>query len=351
MQPTLDQNVSLVQIRATKWSGTRQVPKNDPNLRVDDPPPDKVWRSWGSKAVFDQEELRVFDAIEKEADRSALSVGTRFLLPRQYVIHADQAPALELILQDCKRRHEAARNDLVSRYDQILESFVASNRQWEAFIRASAMQPEHVATKFRFDYLVIPIEGAAVAVIEEQAPALAAGILGEIETMGKDLIRALTGRDAMTRRGLGPFKRIRDKLDALSFVDQRFQPIIDTIDAWVACIPRNGPIDGHLFSEAYGLALMLGDVERMAAHGAGRIAGQKTAPPMAEASDPAEPAETPADEASDDADALEAALAAIFSDAPSEDDREPQQEPGDGTKPSPTPTPSQSAGVIDDGWF
>jgi hypothetical protein len=364
MQAKLNENVVLVQIRATKWSGTRQVPKNDPNLRVDDPPPEKVWRSWGSKAVFDQDELRIFDAIEKDADRSALSVGTRFLLPRQYVVHAEQAPGLERKLQDCKRRHEAARDDLVSRYDDILEAFIIANRQWEAFIRASSMQPEHVATRFRFEYLVIPVEGGATRVIEEQMPVLAAGILGEVETIGRDLIRNLTGRDTMTRRGLGPFKRIRDKLDALSFVDQRFQPIIDAIDEWVARIPRNGPIDGHLFSEAYGLALLLGDAQRMASHGAGQLAA-RTAPPMSDEDEAPEPEddqakedvssdaaaalrEEPAEEAGDD---IDDELDAIFGPASDEDEAPEPSEDEDAAEAIPTAAPAEPAPVHDDGWF
>lgn len=379
MQQALTEDVVLVQIRATKWSGTRQVPKNDPNLRVDNPPPEKVWRSWGSKAVFDQDELKIFDAIEKEADRNALSVGTRFLLPRQYVIHAEQAPNLERKLQDCKRRHEAARDDLVSRYDDILEAFINANEEWEGFIRASSMQPEHVATRFRFEYLLIPVEGGAVQVIEEQVPVLAAGILGEVETMGKDLLRSLTGRDTMTRRGLSPFKRVRDKLDALSFVDQRFQPIIDSIDDWVGRIPKNGPIDGSLFSEGYGLSLLLSDTERMTAHGAGRMAAQ-TAPPLSdedeqddassteESAEQAEPEAKPEvgaaaleESAEGDKDEIDEALDAIFG-APDENDTEQKPEPE--SKPaveeedddvaaeviSPA-APKETAPVHDDGWF
>jgi hypothetical protein len=50
--------------------------------------------------------------------------------------------------------------------------------------------------------------------------------------------------------------------------------VVDTIDDWFARVPADGPIEGPIFNEGMGLALLLGDSQRMARHGAGQRAMQ-----------------------------------------------------------------------------
>ena len=47
--------------------------------------------------------------------------------------------------------------------------------------------------------------------------------------------------------------------------------MVDTIDDWTARLPKTGPIEGAIFNEGMGLALLLADPERMARHGAGQL--------------------------------------------------------------------------------
>jgi hypothetical protein len=388
-QTTINTDACLLQVRIKKWSGTRQVPKKDPNLRVQNPPPEKVWRTWGTKAVFDAEELREFEAIAKETERDILSVGTRFLLPGQYVVDGGRRDDLEGKLRDCQRRYYAARDDREARYLSIIEAFIAQNREWESFIRRSAQDPREIAAKFKYEYLFIPVGGDAVGVMKDQTPILVKGILGEVSIIGAEIVKAWTGKDSMSRKCLGPFKRIRDKLDALSFVDPRLQPIVDTIDEWVRRLPKAGPIDGRLFNEGYGLALLLADPSRMAAHGAGRVAGHQAVvatpvDPEAESTeDPGTTGPTPPDDLfGDDAetasagdgtpvaeeaaaggdetasdDDIEKALAAIFEGAdPDAGDAEPEvkAEDDDGADTDegvPAPPKTEPTTHDQDGWF
>ena len=69
--------------------------------------------------------------------------------------------------------------------------------------------------------------------------------------------------------------------------------MVDTIDAWARRLPKTGPIEGALFNEGHGLALLLGDPEKLARHGAGQWAIQQADAPSTKEED----ADTPTTEA------------------------------------------------------
>ena len=112
--------------------------------------------------------------------------------------------------------------------------------------------------------------------------------------MARDLDGSFEGRDKLHRRALGTFGRIREKLACLSFVDPRIQPVVDSLDDWLARLPLTAPIAGALFNEGMGLALLLSDPERMARHGAGQWQRQYQPEPEPEVVTPPAPEPAPA---------------------------------------------------------
>jgi hypothetical protein len=89
--------------------------------------------------------------------------------------------------------------------------------------------------------------------------------------MARDLEGSFEGKAKLHRRALGTFERVREKLACLSFIDPRIQPVVDSIDDWTARLPRTGPIEGAIFNEGMGLALLLAGPARMARHGGGQL--------------------------------------------------------------------------------
>jgi hypothetical protein len=127
-----------------------------------------------------------------------------------------------------------------------------------------------------FSYYPIRIAPMATSSgsLAEKVRGLGDGVFAEVAQVAQGLEDSFLGKDVLHRRALGTFKRIRDKLDCLSFVDPRIQPVVDTIDDWARRLPKTGPIEGALFNEGHGLALLLGDPEKLARHGAGQWALQ-----------------------------------------------------------------------------
>ena len=133
-----------------------------------------------------------------------------------------------------------------------------------------------VGGRLRFGYQLVEIKPAEQpGTLIEEVQQLGNGIFSEVEQMARDLESSFEGKDKLHRRALGTFNRIRDKLTCLSFIDPRIQPVVDTIDDWVSRVPTTGPIEGGIFNEGLGLALLLSEAERMARHGAGQLAIQQ----------------------------------------------------------------------------
>jgi hypothetical protein len=113
-------------------------------------------------------------------------------------------------------------------------------------------------------------------------------LFGEVSRLARELDRSFTGKDGLSQRALSTFRRIREKLGCLAFVDCRVQPVLDSLEDWLARVPTTGSVTGALFNEGFGLMLLVCDPQRMSDHGAGILALQELIPSLAETLDEGE---------------------------------------------------------------
>jgi len=259
--------LTLVVLAVHIWSGRKKLRPEDLKLGTDIPPEELV--SLGSKRVCNPQALKVFHRIKKGAERACLTVGTRFLggfaVPR---VHAD---ALADKLQELKAEFDEDTALFLSGYDRALEDWIATLPRWEEPIRRAIEPASAVGGRLRFGYQLIQIAPMDQSgTLEEEVRGLGDGIFAEVEQLAQELEESFEGKEKLHRRALGSFRRIREKLACLSFVDPRIAPVVDTIDGWFSRVPVEGPIAGPIFTEGMGLALLLSDADTMARHGAGQ---------------------------------------------------------------------------------
>ncbi len=266
MQRITDQ-LTLVVLSVTIWSGRKKLRAEDLKLGADVPPEELV--SLGSKRVCNPEALKVFHRLKKGAERACLTVGTRFL--GGFAVPHAHAESLAEKLQELKAEFDEETALFLSGYDRALEEWIATLPQWEEPIRRAIEPANLVGGRLRFGYQLIQIAPAdKPGTLEEEVRGLGDGIFAEVEQLAQELEESFEGKERLHRRALGTFRRIREKLACLSFVDPRIQPVVDTVDGWFGRIPVDGPIEGPIFNEGMGLALLLSDADRMARHGAGQ---------------------------------------------------------------------------------
>jgi hypothetical protein len=267
MTTTITDQVTLVILSIAIWSGRKKLRAEDLKLGTEIPPEDLV--SLGSKRVCDPDALKGFHRIKQSADRACLRVGTRFL--GGYAVPHAHAEALAEQLETIKAEFDQETKTFLSSYDHDLEDWISRLPEFEEPIRRAIEPANIVGARLRFGYQLVQIAPADnPGTLEDEVAGLGDGIFGEVSQIARELESSFEGKDKLHRRALGTFGRIRDKLACLSFIDERIQPIVDSIDDWLSRLPLTAPITGAIFNEGMGLALLLSDPSRMARHGAGQ---------------------------------------------------------------------------------
>lgn len=268
----------VVKLDATIWGGRKKLRKEDLILADGSVLPPEDLASLGSKKIADPGELAVFNRLKKEAERICLKVGTRFL--GGFAVPEGTIGSIRCELDRIASSFETARGEFLSRYDEAISGWVSKHPAFAQAIRRAVDPVDVVAAGLRFDYVVFrvsqpePLEG-------ESSPEITESLSRKVESMSDNLFRevaqdandlvehSLLGRQSVTRKALSPFKRIRDKLDGLAFLDHRVSPVVQTIDALLSRVPKVGALDGAYLQEVFAFALLLSDPERIKRHGEG----------------------------------------------------------------------------------
>ena len=292
---TLTEAMTLISLSVPIWGGRKKLRPEDLGLADQDIPSEELVH-WGSKRICNPEALRVFQTLKGQAERACLKVGTRFL--GGFLVPNDQVPGLSTELERIKAAFEQEVQFFLAAYDREIADWISRHPDWERQLREAVEPANRVATRFAFRYrpLVIRPADDHPGTLAEDAAEVGGGIFHEVAQIARDLEKSLVGQTQMSQRALGTFRRVRDKLAVLSFVDPRIPPVLEPLEGYLRRVPRSGPISGDLFREGFGLWLLLRDEDRLARHGAGILAGE------AEALSTETPETDPAEEGASNAD-------------------------------------------------
>ncbi|MFB1489325.1 MULTISPECIES: DUF3150 domain-containing protein [unclassified Thiocapsa] len=266
---TITDQITLVVLDVRIWSGRKKLSPEDLNLSSGETPPEELV-TLGSKRIFDPEHLKPFFRIKQNAERICLGVGTRFL--SGFAVPNNEADTVASELYRLKAEYDSASAEFIANYDRALSQWIENLPAWEAPIRRAIEPAEAVANRLKFGFQLIRISPSESAgTLHEEVAGLGDSLFGEIEMMARDLESSFAGKQKLHRKSLATFSRIREKLACLSFMDARIAPIIQTLDDWTRRLPETGAIEGPIFNEGMGLALLLSDSKRLARHGAGQL--------------------------------------------------------------------------------
>ena len=277
-QLILDQ-VVLIKVDATIYGARKKLNKEDLVLADGSKLPPEDLASLGSKRLLDPDRLSVFNRLKKEAERICLRVGTRFL--GGFIVPVAAAAQVTAELDRIAGDFAQARAEFLDGYDVAVQDWMVKHPEFAGIIETAIDSVALVATRLTFDYLVVSVAlpeqlpKQEVERLESKIGSLSEQMFHEIAVDANLLVeQSLLGKEQVTRNALRPIKRIRDKLDGLSFLDHRVAPVVTTIDDLLGKIPTRGSIEGGLLQEILATAMLLADPDKTRRHGEGLLAAQ-----------------------------------------------------------------------------
>lgn len=261
----------ICHIDCTIWSGRKKLRPEDFSLADGSRLPSKEVASLGSKKICDPDALTDFERLKKEAQRLCEQVGVRFLgsyaTPDQAI---DQlVPELDRIsgaFAQCKRQ-------FLDDYDRVTAEWVAKHPEFADAIQRAIAPVDEVRQKLGFDYAIYRMQSADQAGhLDDKVGGMGNTLFKEVARDANELFeRSVAGKQQVSQRALNPLKRLRDKLDGLSFLDHRAQPMVETMDSLFARLPKKGPVIDDLYHELVATILILSDQEKIKLHGEGLL--------------------------------------------------------------------------------
>ncbi|POZ50623.1 DUF3150 domain-containing protein [Methylovulum psychrotolerans] len=266
----LDQ-LQVVKLTIRLWTSSKKLRPEDLKLADGTVLPPDTLASLGTKKTIDPKQLLEFTRIKKEAERICLEAGTRFI--GGFANPSEEIPRIVNELDALSRLFDQEKQRFLNVYSESTEHWINQHPDFADAIRNAIEPAASVARKLVFDYMVFRVskpQGELGDSLNRHTLSLSDQLFREIAQDAKELIdRSFVGKDSVTGRVLNAFRRMRDKLDSLGFLDYRCFPIVDEIDRVLASIPKSGPYNGSAYHALFALGLLLSDPDKVKAHGGG----------------------------------------------------------------------------------
>ena len=278
----LDQ-INIIKLDIGLWTSAKKLRPEDLVLADGSMlPPDEL-AHLGNKKTIDPDLLKDFNNLKKKAERVCLKIGTRFL--GGFANPKSQVSRIVQELKDIQIEFEDAKKCFLDRYETETQNWMNKHPQFKDAIRSAIEPVDSVAGKLKFSFVVFRVELPSHG--DDSLSADDESLTGQIANLSDQLFHEIAqdasvllqqsffGKQSITARCLNAFKRMRDKLNSLAFLDHRCMPVVDEIDNVFGNLPVGGPYTGREFDRLFTLVMLLSDASKIKQHGMGLL-GQST---------------------------------------------------------------------------
>lgn len=286
----LDKTV-CIHLACTMWCGQTRLLTEDLGLRADQIPP-KDLASLGSLKLCDPKRLTPLKSIKRAAERDCARRSVRFL--GGYATDESNLDTLMGLLAERKRKFEKQTKGFVAALKLELDEWASRHAEWDGALRRAEPNLSYVASRFSFEFHAFRVRGAT----DDEASAEEHGLVAAANGLSAQLFREIQveanatwrksyeGKDAVGQKALRPIRAIREKLDALRFIDTRIRPMIDQIDTVLGSLPTHGELASKDYMAVVGLLGILGDPDQLVRHGVRALENAGSKVPVAKAVQP-----------------------------------------------------------------
>jgi hypothetical protein len=217
------------------WSGQTRLAPEDLKLGAGGEIPPEKLALLGSKKICDPVKLRGFHRLKTKARRTLEHYGLSFM--NGWAVPADRLDTILKQLDGIGKEFDAVRQEFLRDYDNAVEEWCMDNPGYEHIIRAGAMPRDVVEKRIGFDYQVFMIKpvgeptDATQQRLNRKLGGLSNDLFDEINAeANKFYDEKLKGQIEIKKGTSIHLKKLRDKVDGLSFLNSAFVPLVNLLD-------------------------------------------------------------------------------------------------------------------------
>ncbi|MDY6929403.1 MAG: DUF3150 domain-containing protein [Pseudomonadota bacterium] len=272
------ENLCVIHVDFDIWSGQTRLSPDDFKLGEGGKIPSEKVAQLGSKKICDPAKLKGFHRLKTETRRLLLRHGMPFM--NGFAVPASKTDTICDELNKISAEYESLKQDFVSGYNNAVEEWILENPEYESTIRAGALPKSAVEKRIGFEYQIFMIQP-----ISDDDPT-AESLNRKIESLGGDLLdevteeaqnffsKNLSGREECSIATRNTLKKIRDKVDGLSFLDSSFIPLVNLLDETLRGYEQHAHgrfIRAPFFYQVVAATLIMGDRKRLQEYAEGAV--------------------------------------------------------------------------------
>ena len=250
----LAKKLAVVLLDFRQWTGASVLREEDFRLWVGaELPPEKVIREWGTKCICNPDSLKIFAAIKRRAERLLSAHGVAFM--GGTAIPMEKSQVVLGKLSAIADAYNQAREDFLTDYDRQMASWLAQNPAFSEQLAKALLTRDEVRQRIHAKFHVFKVsplsdgETEAQTNFEEAEAGLGQTLLEDIAKEAQTLyLRSMLGKSSLVARNLEHFRKWRERMMGLRFLDNRLQSLIDEIDRFLVGLPATTSTNSPLGS-------------------------------------------------------------------------------------------------------
>lgn len=270
MTATVLDQMAIFHVDFDIWTGKARLTAKDLRLGTDGEIPPASLATLGSKNICDPALLRDFGTIKQRMVRYMQSVGMRFM--NGYAVPISRLDEVSKELIALRKEFYRSRDAFLHSYDNAVSDWCASNPEWANIIRDGVMSRDRVSDRLGMDWEVFQITNGDVQAsgthgVENKARKLGGELLQEViqtaaETYSTHLSKPTLRASVRVRK---PLKEMRDKVAGLSFLDSRFNSLVQLMGEALRFFPEGSkePVEGEGYFRISAVIQILADEKKV----------------------------------------------------------------------------------------
>ena len=266
--------LAIIQIDFDIWSGQVKLEGLDLKLGKGGELPSKKLVELGRKNVINRKHLNPFHRLKTQARRLLASHGLPFM--SGFAVPLTAVDDVITHLDEISTQMDDLIDNFTTNYDGWVDNWVATNPEYSSVIRAGALTKDKVRSRLGFEYQVFqvdPVNDRESKKLDKQAAGLSTKLIDEVVKDANEFFaNCIDNRDSCHANTCKTLKRMRDKVNGLSFLDNRFIHIVNLLDKGLEAYSQsNGKVAGAPFYKILATTLILSSQDKIEQYASGSL--------------------------------------------------------------------------------